>query len=224
MSVRTSSQQPNSIRSLVFSVIFLLMLLILQPFLWGVVKSRALALHERRTLAEQIKETEIRIRDTRNKYESQSVYIDQLASVIPGSRDALQVIERLETATQGLDVQVEVSRIDEGTLLKSIIGRGGSESKAGVNTKATASTTPGKETVSKIFPLHITLAVIGPPEALVKYIDSVEHVQELSMIQKFTISPVIAKPNQMGEANPTHFQLLMTAVFYLQNNDDGTAK
>jgi hypothetical protein len=215
MSAQVLDRQASSVKILVFLVVFLLVLLVLQPFLWGVVKNGALALHERRTLAEQIKEIEIRIRDVRNNYESQSVYIDQLASIIPDSRDALQVIERLETATQGLDVQVEVSRIDEGTSLKSV----GADSESEV--EATQAAALDSRKPSGVFPLHITLVVTGPPEALVEYIDVVEHVQELSMVQKFTISPVVPKPGQTEVLNPDRFQLMMTAVFYLQDEDNG---
>lgn len=220
MNAQITNQQQNSIRSLVFLVIYFLALLILQPFLWGMVETRALALHERRTLTEQIKETEIRNREIRNKYESQSIYIEQLASVIPGSSDALQVIERLETATQGLDVQVEVSRIDEGTSIKSIIGK---DTKLNVEGGITIEETMAVsgEKVSKIFPLYITLIVTGPPEALIDYIDAVEHVQELSMIQKFTLSPRVPKIGQDVQLDQRDFQLLMTAVFYLQNESDG---
>jgi|GEM_PF-3079810 hypothetical protein len=221
MSVQVSKKRPNSVRSLVFSVILLLVLIMVQPYLWGMVKSRALTLHERRTLTEQIKEVEIKNRDTRNNYESQNVYIDQLTSVIPSSRDALQVIERLETATQGLDVQVDVSRIDEGTSLKSIVD---TESGIGNNAKPAQALVPTTEEISKIFPLHITLVAKGSSDALVEYIDAIEHVQELSMIQKFTISPVTIKTSQTPEQDQSQFQLLMTVVFYLQEENDGTEK
>ena len=216
MNAQVLSQKSSSVKVLVILIAFLFVLLVLQPFLWGMVKRRALALHERRTLTEQIKETEIRTMDIRNKYDIQSIYIKQLASVIPSS--ALQVIERLETATQGLGVQVEVSRIDEGASLKSSAGIGvGSE--FGSDKIMPSAIALDNKSKSNVFPLHITLVATGSSQALVEYIDAVEHVQELSMIQKFTISPGTTRFGQAVDQDQNGFQLLMTVVFYLQDNN-----
>ena len=40
--------------------------------MWGAVESGTLALHEKRTVTDQVKEMEVNIRDVRSNYESQS--------------------------------------------------------------------------------------------------------------------------------------------------------
>ena len=141
----------------------------------------------------------------------------QLDSVVPPSRNALQVIERLETATQGLNVTLEVSRIDEGVALKQ--GQEVGLEETDQPRTVLPQTKNNDERKVSIIPLLITVNATGRPENLVEYIDVVEHVQELSYIQKLTISPAPNKAN--ATENETAFQLLMTVVFYLQGKPDG---
>jgi len=168
-------------------------------------------------MTEQTKELELKIQEVRHNYNNQSSYFDQLAAVVPSSQAALQVIERLETAAQGLDVVVEVTRIDEGVPFKSLAEAELSvEDNVGVRREQLAASSGGAK--SSILPLYITLTVTGFPVALVEYIDAIEHVQELTVVQKFSISPIVGRVNQ-AEQEEDDWQLLLTAVFYLQ--DDG---
>ena len=190
----------------------------LQPFLWGWVKNRSLALHELRIQAEQIEEVKKRTKEMQDNYNNQKVFVAQLDSVVPQSRNALQVIERLETAAQGLIVKLEVSRIDEGVELN--LDGGAVLEETGAAKPAAKKTKNNNEPGSSIFPLFITVTATGKPEALVEYIDAVEHVQELSYIQKFTLSPASAAVGATEVSGD--YQLLMTVVFYLQGKPDGT--
>lgn len=213
------NQRSSLVKGLVVLSTVVVLMAGAQPWLWRWVRNRAVDLHELRIQTEQIDEVQKRTKEVQDNYENQKVFVAQLDSVVPQSRNALQVIERLETATQGLGIDLEVSRIDEGAGLAEGLGGGSSEASVpdGTAEKAKADSEEG----SAIFPLFITVTAIGRPEALVEYVDAVEHVQELSYIQKFTISPQAARA--VGGQEPGgSFQLLMTVVFYLQGKSDGS--
>lgn len=217
MSDNVTNQRSSVVKVLVVLSALAALLIGAQPFLWGWVKSRSIALHELRIRAEQIEEVRKRTQEMQENYDNQKVFVAQLDSVVPPSRNAIQVIERLETATQGLDVSLQVSRIDEGVALKQSQA---AELEEADQPKTTPSKTSNNdESVVAIVPLFITVNVTGKPEKLVEYIDAVEHVQELSYIQKFTITPAPNKASVTG--GEPDFQLLMTVVFYLQGKPDG---
>jgi len=215
-----SGKMSVALKSLITTSVIVLALLVLQPFLWKMVQNRAEVLHEKRTQAEQIEEVRRRIENIQENYDSQRIFIEQLTSVIPQSRDALQVIERLETASQGLDVLLEVSRIDEGLPLRSVEDLQETDETEARSVAEESATVAGGE-AGRIFPLYITLTVTGVPEVLIEYIDAIEHVQELSRIQKFTLSPAVSEEEQLTGVESRNFQLLMTVIFYLQGSSDG---
>jgi hypothetical protein len=217
MSDNITNQRPSVVKTLIILGVVVVLLIGLQPFLWSWVKSRSIALHELRIRAEQINEVRKRTKEIQENYDNQKAFVAQLDSVVPPSRNALQVIERLETATQGLDVTLEVSRIDEGVALTQ--GQEVGLEEAAQPKAALPKTKNNDEQHVSIIPLFITVNATGRPENLVEYIDAVEHVQELSYIQKLTISPAQAKATVTE--NVTDFQLLMTVVFYLQGKPDG---
>ncbi|HBE90731.1 MAG: hypothetical protein A3E37_03105 [Candidatus Andersenbacteria bacterium RIFCSPHIGHO2_12_FULL_46_9] len=217
MSDNITNQRPSVVKILIVLSVIVVFLIGLQPFLWGWVKSRSIALHEVRIRAEQVEEVKKRTKEMQENYDNQKVFVAQLDSVVPPSRNALQVIERLETATQGLNVTLEVSRIDEGVALKQ--GQEVGLEETDQPRTVLPQTKNNDERKVSIIPLLITVNATGRPENLVEYIDVVEHVQELSYIQKLTISPAPNKAN--ATENETAFQLLMTVVFYLQGKPDG---
>ena len=218
MSNSFTNQGTSAAKVLVVLSVAVLLLAGLQPFLWSWVKNRSIALHELRIQAEQIEEVKKRTKEMKDNYNNQKIFVAQLDSVVPQSRNALQVIERLETATQGLNVKLEVSRIDEGAELK--LGEGVGPEEPGLVEPVPDLARDNSKPGNSVFPLFITVTVTGKPEALVEYIDVVEHVQELSYIQKFTISPAVSAQNLTVE--DSEFQLLMTVVFYLQGQPDGS--
>jgi hypothetical protein len=211
MSDNVTSNRPGMSRLIISLTATVLVLSGAQPFLWKWVKSRSVALHELRIQAEQIEEVKKRTEEMQDNYDNQKVFVAQLDSVVPQSRNALQVVERLETATQGLGVSLQVSRIDEGVELKQ--GEVPTVSAEAAQPEDDIKVTARER--SWIFPLFITITATGRPEALIEYIDAVEHVQELSHIQKFTIAP--ASGNAIsGTQAEGDYQLSMTVVFYLQ--------
>lgn len=218
MSDNVTNQRSSVVKVLLVFSALVVLLIGTQPFLWRWVRGRSIALHELRIMAEQIEEVKKRTKEMQENYDNQKVFVAQLDSVVPPSRNAIQVIERLETATQGLNVTMQVSRIDEGVALKQSQAV---ELEEADQPRATPTKTKNNDEQGvAIVPLFITVNVTGRPEKLIEYIDVVEHVQELAYIQKFTITPALNKANVTVDA--PDFQLLMTVVFYLQGKPDGT--
>jgi len=117
----------------------------------------------------------------------------------------VDVLERLEGVAQQLGVALEISGIMEEESLSI-----GEKPVARVAMPVVVSPVP--ETAAsvtethRVFPLVVTVSVVGPATQLLAYIDAIEHVQELTQIRSLTLNPE---------------GMVAEVVFYLQERNDG---
>lgn len=188
--------------------VFVVVLIIAQPFLWGMIKSQVKTLHSNRTLKEQIKQVDNKNSKIRNKYNTEKTHLAKLSLSAPKDKSSIQIIEKIEKKAKERDMSVEISRIDEGMAVSS------SNLKPKVENIEKEKTNTKK---GSVFPLYITLSVSGRPQSLLSYMDDIEHMQEIAEIQKVSIFPHQSKTKIKSRANL--FEALITVIFYQQEKD-----
>lgn len=164
-----------------------------QPWLWGYVKQGAEDIHNRRTEEQQLQELTERLRTIEQKHTDQAPLLDGLAVVFPRARDTSQVVERLEQLADRQSVELTVQNI------------------------APPPAGPGKKP-SVLSPTIVSVQVKGSATRLLQYIDAVEHVQELAIVQSWDLAaapPVAAAPAGAPVSSPG-YTVAMNILFYLQ--------
>lgn len=175
-------------RKLVVCGALIIVLGLLQPVLWRRVEAAARALRERQTQTAQQAELAARLAVLQTAAHTQQDLLSQLDVVVP-SRGALsQVIERLEQTARQQAVVLDIVEITEQ---------------------------PDSETASEVLPLlpvRVQVNARSSPSQLLRYLEMVEHLPELALIETWSLLP--APP--AATPTPGAYQLAMTVVFFLQ--------
>lgn len=214
-----SSRLVQRVRGLVAAVLVVVVLTAVQPFLWRIVNGLAEELNQKRFQVRQISEIKFRSKEVEDEYEKQKIFLEQLTAVVPLGRETLQVIERLEGLANEVGADIEVKSIKEEKVL--VVGvRANSEEQSA---KTSRQVSRKKEAESrkdepKLLPLVVTVEVRAIPSVLLRYIEAVEHVQELTAVKSFGLEPF--KDVVDGEGNKLEYVLSMEVVFYLQDYEN----
>lgn len=168
-------------------------LAVVQPWLWGYVKGGAEAIHNRRTEEQQLKELIERLAVIEQKHTEQAALLDGLTVIFPHATATSQVVDRLEVLADRQSVELSVQNI------------------------APPTAAPG-EKPTVLSPTVVSVQVKGSATRLLQYIDAVEHVQELAVIQSWDLAPapaVATLPSGALAVSPG-YTLAMNILFYLQ--------
>lgn len=165
-----------------------------QPWLWGYVKQGAEDIHNRRTEEQQLQELAERLRLIAQKHTDQAALLDGLAIEFPRVGDTSQVVERLEQLADRQSVELTVQNI-----------------------APPPTAVPGKKP-SVLSPTIVSVQVKGSATRLLQYIDAVEHVQELAIVQSWDLAaaPPAAPASALGPVSSPGYTLAMNILFYLQ--------
>jgi len=212
------SRLSKRIKELAMVVLVVAVLSAVQPFLWRTVNGLAESLNQKRFQVKQISEIMERSKEVEDEYEKQKVFLEQLSAVVPLSRETLQVIERLEGLAKEVGADIQVESIKEGEAL--VVGA--SEDSEETTPSAPRRALKKEEEVKKrdeprLLPLLVTVEIRSNPAVLLRYIEAVEHVQELTTVRSFTLD---YSSGADGESTESEYTLSMEVIFYLQDHEN----
>lgn len=195
-----SLESNKKYKRLATTFFLLLVLAVAQPFLWHFVQARALSLQQTRSQEKQIANVKARNAEVQKALDDESAILSQqLAVAAPALADQTRVVERLEALGDQLSLQANI------TVIVALPGDSPLASE------------------ESIVPVAVTVQTAGPPEALLSFMERVEHTPELSLISNWALSPAIpeAAPGGRGQAGSSDYSLTMDVIFFLQQTSDG---
>lgn len=141
-----------------------LALLVFQPWLWGRVYDSAATLRDRQTQREQLANVKALIEDIRTVDSTKQALLDQAAVVFPVQSAVSQVVEALESLAQAEGLTLQLTAI--------------TEPEKGV-----------RQAGPKLLPFEVNLTALGSPQALLTFLEAVEHMPEFTAVQAWEMKP-----------------------------------
>jgi hypothetical protein len=188
-------------RRLAVTLFTLVVLLILQPFLWRFVHEQALTLQQERSQEQQIANVKERNDEIGRRLETAREFLTQLEAVSPPTADKTKIVERVEQLADQLGLVMDITVIQE---------------------------LQGSDAVASddhVVPVSMSVSTTGPTRQLLSFFDRVEHTQELSVVPTWTLAPAAGPaappgaPVVGGESLP--YTLTMDILFFLRRINDG---
>lgn len=189
-----------------------MLLAIAQPFIWFGVSSAAANLLGDRSQNEQVVDVRQRVLQIEESIEEHEALWNQLSIVRPREKDTVAVIERLERLAGDFGVSVEVTGIAE-SVVELDLGR----DEQGEITVGPLSLAEG------ITPLTISAEASGSPDALLRYLEALERMPEITTVKRVTLEPLqttFTEPEATVSQSASH-AMSVELTFYLEGEDDG---
>lgn len=179
----------QQLKQMILWSLALIALISAQPFLWRYVSAQAHDLQDRRTQEQQFYNLEARLAEVRQTNNDQQQLLDQLSVVFLPRGETSQVVERLEQLAERHGVVLQILGITER---------------------------PVEDTKDRsgIVPVVVTLEGSGLPDQLFSYLDAVEHTQEASLVNSWSVQEVRNNP---GSIPAIVHRLQMSVTFYFQS-------
>lgn len=155
-------------RRLAKTILLMIVLSTLQPFLWRYVHARALALQQIRSQGQQITNVQARNDEIQKTLQAQHDFLGQLELVSPPTTAITEVVERVEHLADQVGLTVAITVIQELPANNSVVKEAG------------------------IVPVSISVQVAGTPRQLLSFMERVEHTPELSIVPHWTLVPASA--------------------------------
>lgn len=194
MSIRDKKRK--EMRQRIFtSVSIVILFSVAQPFLWGYVLSSAQNLNRVRTSDAQYILLEERLSEIQESSVAQQQLFDQLSVSFPFSDSKPRLVARLEQVGDQYGANVDIQQIGDV--------------EVGVE----------KSRDESIEEFVVTVRVIGSPDSLFSYLDAVEHLQELTTVESWSIGRVTSGESLEEFGVVPQFELLVRIIFYLQVAD-----
>lgn len=172
MAVSTLSAN-RKYRRLATTIVLLVVLVSVQPFLWRFVHRQALQLQQKRSQGQQIANVQARNQEVEKTLHMQRGFLDQLELVSPPTTSLTQAVERVEQLGDQLGLLVTITVIQEVPASNSVV----------------------KE--DDIVPVAVSVDTVGSANQLLSFLDRVEHTQELSIVPRWGLTPVTLSSTYM---------------------------
>lgn len=181
----------DGIRGLLLASGLVIVLGIGQLWLWPFVHQSAFDLQDEWTREGQLQEMQKRIGEITQAYDEQRANLDQLRAAFPYQNETAQVVERLEQLAAQTGVDLDITGIQE---------------------------TPAEDLTSSdsIVPITVRLQVTGLAPALLRYLDAIEQVQELTQVQAWSLAPFRRADQPTVTPAVGLYGLAVEIIFYLQ--------
>lgn len=170
--------------SFILRIAILLILIVVQPYLWDAVRRSALQLHSGQTNAEQLILVSQKLAESQEALFQKQPHLNQLFDAFPPSNTISQVVSRIEALADSAHLPVELKSIEDGT--QSETGRG------------------------NIITKNITVRVTGSMEAVFSFLDSLEHQQEFARIESWDVATIA----QYVPSSSAMFQMTLKVTYY----------
>lgn len=165
-----------------------------QPWLWGAVKTKANAIHAKRSEALQLATLQTRVEQIKQGNVTTGNFQDQLTAVAPTTTALSQVIERLERLASDQQTQLEILNIADVTIPE------------------------GEVVPVSIKPVRIAIQVRGRAEQLLGIIDRIENIQEIAVIEQWSLNPAALQPVASPLPGEHLYALTAQVLFFLQDD------
>ncbi len=177
-------------------IILVVILLTIQPFLWGYVGSRARQLHANQTNEEQFALLSQKLIESQQAFSDIQPRLLKLSDSFPSSITISQVVGRIEALADTKHVAIELKSIEDVSSLDA--GKG------------------------KITTKRITADVSGPIDALLSFLEVMEHQKEVLSIESWDVVqaasqsslPVTVPTSGPEEDSQAFFKMTLHAVYY----------
>lgn len=162
------------------SLIFIALAVFLgvQPWLWGSVFDAAAVFRDRQTQQVQLASVRRLTDDIRSTPGTAQALLDQAAVAFPPVEAAPLAVERLEALAASAGLTLQFTSITENLIVAK---------------------------QQTLLPFEVRFVVIGPPRALLAFLDTVENMQEFTVVEMW----------EMKEAPPV-YSVSMQIIFFLQ--------
>lgn len=137
----------------------------LQPWLWGLVLARATSLQAQRSQQAQLVTLRSRIEQIKKNAVTQEDFLDQVSAAVPARAALPQVIERLERLSADQQTQLEILDISDVPRVNDDVA------------------------AIPIRTVRVAIQVKGSAVQVLSVIDSIEHIQEVAMIERWSLNP-----------------------------------
>lgn len=167
----------------------------IQPFLWQAVGAQARQLRTQLDQSTAERSLKTELAQADRIVAEREPTRTVLADIVPPSDTTPRIIQELEDMAVASGLASDVQLIE-----------------------------PEPDPEHRIDRLLITIKLDGDPAALFGYVDKVEHLKELTSVERLTLFP--ASGPAVGPTAPTAglpYSLVLRIVFYLQSPSDGTA-
>jgi len=180
-------------RSLAIALLLLVVLTVVQPLLWRLVKRQAEAVHARRTIEQQRMDVAERNERVRGDLTARQESLGVVDAIAPEFTQLPQAVERLELLADRRALSIEIQGINQGVVSSS----------------------------DALQPVTVSMRVFGPIETLYDFMEQLEHVQELTRLESWQLQPTSAPPSVEVADSLNNYVLAADVVFYLQNQSYG---
>lgn len=182
----------RTLQKIIVSALSVIVLATSQLYIWGWVEDLAATFHDQRTIEQQIVNLKDQLGELEKNAATQVQVDNQIDTVTIQQDEISQAIERLEQKAQDLQLQLSTNSI--------------------ITEPANGS--------SNFSPLVITVTAQGPIEQLLRYMESIEYLTEVTSIRDFSLT-INPRPSPTVQAIHT---LSLNIVFLTDKLDDGTKK
>jgi gamma-glutamylcysteine synthetase len=197
----------QGIKAFIIRLLVVVVLCVMQSFLWSFVKARAIDLQDKRSQTQQIIELNKRDQDISKNINTQKELLSQVDVEVPPYSSLTAIIEMLEKLG------------DQGHVTATIDA---------INNDAAKN----DQTVGDIVSAVISLKVTGTLNQVFNYMETVEHLQELSRVTNWSLQrgtqngAVAISGGQTAVSTtppPVVYDMSLDILFYFkQDNANGT--
>lgn len=187
-------------KSLVRSALIVVLLGVIQPYLWSFTQARVEKWQLDRTQDQQISKLKARNDAIRAMLTEQQAYVDQVDVVAPPVSSLTQIVERIEQLADRRGLVFEYSSIDENLDAAQYGG------------------------ANLLKPVMLSVNVSGNIDSVLTYVQDIEHTPEIAVVAAWDLKPVGQKGRKVDVAVLEGYTLDMDMIFFLRTQDDGTTK
>ena len=178
-------------KSLTRTLVTVIIMIIIQPFLWLGVNSAANKFHEDRSQAEQVEDVKKRIVDIEEGLNKQNTHLSQLVVVAPREKDTVRLIESFEAlaAERNLEISVEsITEEDEGSDEGPRSRREAEARRSAREVAFDDDEEEGAKRKGRFFTMTVALKATGSPSALLDYLTALERMRALVRVDSLRLA------------------------------------
>lgn len=170
------------------------LLLGVQVWVWQRIERAAEVVHQRRSEQQQLHALQARVDQIKQTNVVQQGYADQLNVVVPQQAALPQVVERLERLAVESRVQLDIVDISD------------------------LPPAPDSEVDVPLKPVGVSIRVLGSAPQLLTMIDAIEHVQEIAIIERWSLNPASVQPLPGTLPGQNLYSLSAHVIFFLSKD------
>lgn len=187
-------------KSLIGSALIMVLLGAVQPYLWSFTQARVEQWQFDRTQDQQISKLKARNEAIKATLVEQQEYVDQVDVVAPPANSLTQIVERIEQLADRRGLEFKYSLIDEELDAAKFGG------------------------AKLLKPVMLSVSVSGGIDAVLTYIQDIEHAPEIAVIAAWQLKPLRQKSQNIGPVVEEGYTLDLDMIFFLRAQDDGSKK